>query len=166
MIQKVINSIEKIDNNVAKDLLAIFNNTQPNVDEAYYTSTVFKTQEKYRSYNGILNGVVVGSVQKQMVETPLVFIRAKQQPVFCSEKNQGISFGFTMVDYRSSFPLVIVMVTKVDKNYEYKSIMFDKESNTFIDSETSIKACKTIDDLLNHVSKYTIKDVAKWINKY
>ena len=166
MIQKVINSLEKIDNKVAKDLLAIFNNTQPNVDEAYYASTVFETQDKYRNYNGVLNGAIVGPIQKQMVETPLVFIRAKQQPVFCSEKNQGISFGFTMVDYRSSESLVVVMVTKVDGGYEYKSIMLDKESNTFIDSETSVKACETIDDLLNHVSEYTAKDVAKWVNKY
>lgn len=166
MIQKVIGALEKIDNQVAKDLLAVFNNTQPTVDAAYYTSTVFETQDKYNNYKGVINGAVTGPVHKQLIDTPLVFVRGKEQPVFCSGKDQGISFGFTMVDYRNSFPLVVAMITKVGSDYEYKSIMFDKTSSTFVDSESAVKACATIKELLDHVSEYTGKDVSKWINKY
>ncbi len=131
-----------------------------------YLDSVASTQENYNNYKGVLNGAIVGTVHKKMVETPLTFIRAKEQPVFCSGKDQGTSFGFTLVDYRSSTPLVIAVIRKSENGYLYSSIMLDKESNSYITSENLVKDCDSIKALTDYVSESVNLDVDKWINKY
>jgi hypothetical protein len=166
MISKVIEEISKIENATAEKLIAIFQNKQEEVAEDFYASTVFESEENYKRLKGYLNGKVVGSVQRKIIETPLVFIRSKEQPVFCSADKQGIAFGFTMVDYRSSKPLVIAVIDKVDENYEYKSIMYDKESNTYIDSESISGSCAELEALITMFVDAVNKDADKWIGKY
>jgi hypothetical protein len=166
MISIVLTNLEQIKDPTSDKLLSILEGKQEEVTESFYTETVFESQEKYQSLSGWLNGQVVGTVHKKMVETPLVFIRAKQQPVFTSAKNQGIAFGFTMVDYRSSKPLVVSTVEKNGDKYEYKSIIFDKETNKYTESEFSSVSCSDLKSLVDMVLESLNNDVDKWINKY
>ena len=166
MISKVISQLKTIDNPTAKKVLSIFEGTQPKCPPQFYSKTIFESQEQYNSMKGYLNSQIVGSVSRKMIETPLVFIRAKEQPVFCSTPEQGIAFGFTIVDYRSSNILVIVVIDKLSDKYEYKSIMFDKTSNSYIDSEESVNSCADVKELLDKIIENLNSDVDKWINKY
>jgi hypothetical protein len=166
MIATVLEKLAKIEDPTAHKLLSILNGKEAEVKDSFYSKTVFESQEKYQSLTGWLNGQVIGSVHKKMVETPLVFIRAKQQPVFTSSKNQGIAFGFTMVDYRSSTPLVIVTVDIVSGKYEYKSTKLDNESNKYVESEFSSVDCSDLKALVDMVLENLNNDVDKWINKY
>lgn len=166
MISIVLTNLEQIKDPTSDKLLSILEGKQEEVSESFYTETVFESQEKYQSLSGWLNGQIVGAVQKKMVETPLVFIRAKQQPVFTSAKNQGIAFGFTMVDYRSSKPLVVVTVEKNGTKYEYKSIFFDKETSKYAESEFSSVSCADLKALVDMVLENLNTDVDKWINQY
>lgn len=166
MIAKVIEQLEKIEDATAQKLVAIFKGTQAKVAEGFYDKTVFGSQAGYTSNAGYLNSQMVGSVQKALVETPLVFTRGKEQPIFCSYPSQGIAFGFTLVDYRSSKPLVVATIDLVGKKYEYKSIKFDKDSNTYVASEFSSVSCSDIKALLAMVLENLNNDVNKWIDKY
>lgn len=166
MIAKVIAELEKIEDATAQKLVAIFKGTQAKVEDGLYATTVFKSQEGYTSNTGYLNSQMVGSVQKALVETPLVFTRGKEQPIFCSFKGQGIAFGFTLVDYRSSKPLVVATIDLVGKKYEYKSIKFDKDLNSYTESEFSSVSCSDVKALLTMVLENLSNDVNKWIDKY
>lgn len=165
MLNKVIENLKNIENQTSQKLVDIFTNKQEVVNESFYSSTIFGSQENYTKNEGFLNGQIIGPFQKKMVETPLVFIRAKQQPVFCSGLNQGIDFGFTMVDYRTSKPLVVVTVTYGNSEFKYESIMFDTETSTYTQSETATKTCTDINELISFVLENTEKDINKWINK-
>jgi len=166
MIGIVLEKLSKIEDPTADKLLSIFKGTQTEVEESFYATTVFESQEKYQSLTGWLNGQVVGDVHKKIVETPLVFIRGKEQPVFCSTKNQGIAFGFTMVDYRNSTPLVIATVDMVSGKYEYKSTKLDKDTNKYVASEFSSVDCTNLKALVDMVLENLNNDVDKWIDKY
>jgi hypothetical protein len=71
-----------------------------------------------------------------------------------------------MVDYRSSKPLVIAVINKVGTKYEYKSIMFDKETNSYVDSESVSKSCAKLETLVGMFTDAVNKDADKWIDKY
>jgi len=166
MIAKVIEQLEKIEDATAQKLVSIFKGTQPTVAQTVYSKSVFKSQQEYTSQSQYLNGQLVGSVHKKLVETPLVFTRGKEQPIFCSYPSQGIAFGFTLVDYRSSKPLVVAVIDLVSKKYEYKSIKLDKDTDKYVESEFSSVDCADVKALLDMVTENLNNDVDKWIDKY
>jgi hypothetical protein len=166
MISIVLNNLSKIENEVASKLLDIFYGKQEKVEDGFYESTVFGSESNYDKLKNSMNGLVVGSVHKKIVETPLVFIRAKENPVFCSQKEQGIAFGFTLVNYKNNYPLLLVVVDKDGSKYKYKSMKYDVETNTFVDSISQSKSCADFDKLMKHVLDNLEEDVKQWINKY
>ncbi len=165
MINKVIAYLQKIENEASDKLLQIFEGKQDSVEDSFYAETVFKTQNEYGVLGSVLRGKIQGSFRAELVETPLTFVRGKEGPVFFSLKNQGIDFGFTLVDYRSSQPLVIVVVEFKDSKYEYKSIKFDSESNSYVDSEFSSQECDKFEDLSDLVLTNLDTDIKKWLGK-
>lgn len=166
MISRVIADLQRIEDTTAEKLVAIFSGTETKVEDSFYASTVFESQEKYNELKGYISGQVVGSVSKKMIETPLVFVRGKEQPVFCSYPTQGIAFGFTLVDYRSSKPLVVATVDNVGAEYEYKSVKWDSVTNTYTESEFSSMVCEDFKTLIDMVLENLNNDVDKWKNKY
>jgi hypothetical protein len=166
MISTVLNNLSKIDNEVASKLLDIFYGKQEKVEDGFYESTVFLSESNYDKMKNSINGSIVGSVHKKIVETPLVFIRSKENPVFCSQKEQGIALGFTLVNYTNNLPLVIAIVDKDGAKYKYKSIMYDVDTKTYIDSITSSKSCSDFEKLIKHINENLEKDVNKWYKKY
>jgi hypothetical protein len=166
MIAKVITSLGKIENTVSQKLLSIFTNKLEKVEQSYYSNSLFENQENYIKLSNQLNGRIVGSVHRKIVETPLVFIRGKENPVFFAGKDQGIDFGFTMVDYRTSQPLLIVNVEFKDSKFYYKSIIFNKESGQYITSLSKNKNCNDFNTLVDFVLEHLNTDVDFWIDKY
>jgi len=166
MITKVITSLEKIDNGVAKKLLAIFTNNLEKVDSSYYANSLFENQENYKKLSEQLTGKILESVHRKLVETPLAFTRGKERPVFFAGVDQGVDFGLTLVDYRSSKPLVIITLEFKDSKYYYKSIIFNKESGEYTTSISKNKSCTEFNQLVNFVLEHLNTDVDFWVDKY
>ena len=165
MLQIVINDLQGIDNQIAKDLLSIFKGEQPKVEEGFYESTIFGSQVGYNSAMSYINGNIIGSVNKKIVETPLVFVRGNCTGIWSSSIGQGVAFGFTMVDYVSKKPLIVCTITKNADKFDYKSITWNKETSAYVDSINSSVDCTNINELLEFVSEKINLDIDKFLTK-
>jgi hypothetical protein len=165
MLQIVINNLEGVDNKIAKDLLSVFKSEQSKVEEGFYESTIFGSQAEYSSTMSIFNSKMISSVNRKLVETPLVFVRGNCTGVWSSSIGQGVAFGFTLVDYVTKKPLIVCTITKNADKFDYKSITWDKETSVYIDGIISSKKCKDTNELLQMVTEKMNLDIDKFLLK-
>ena len=165
MLQIAINNLEAIDNQIAKDLLSVFKGEQSKVEEGFYESTIFTSQAGYNSTMAIFNSKMISSVNRKLVETPLVFVRGNCTGVWSSSIGQGVAFGFTLVDYVTKKPLIVCTITKNADKFDYKSITWDKETGAYIDGISSSKKCNDTNELLKFVSEKINLDIDKFLTK-
>lgn len=165
MLNKVIEGLKGIDSPVSKKLFDIFTKNQSVVGDDFYSSTIFKEEGNYNKNKTMISGKIFGTFQKKIVETPLVFIRGKELPIFFSADDQGIDFGFTMVDYITSKPLLVVTLLFDKLGVKYESIMFDVKTSTYISSTVVNKVCDDINDLVSFIIENANNDIDKWVSK-
>jgi len=135
-------------NQTVKNFLDIYDGKNADVQPNYYEGTVFESQEKYRLQMSMISGYAYGSMNMKLVNNILLFLRGNETKVTGSRKDKGDSFGVVMLDYISSFPMLCVTVTNSgNNNYTYKSVTYDKATDTFIESQTSSSSVSEVQSL-------------------
>jgi len=162
MIQIILKELQEINTERSNKLLSIFNNTQSEVEESFYATTIFESFPKYISTLNIFSSQVEGELQRRLVETPLSFIRGKETAIFKSSPKQGIDFGGVLFHYVTKKPLIIFTVTKSSTGYVYNSSLYKEEENAYVD-RISVNLTKTsLDKFYKSFFKALSEDVSNW----
>lgn len=166
MLTLVINQVSKLKNKEADDFLEVCNNSGAEVEDAYYTETVFESREKYALHISRIKSNVAGAIKKSMIETPLAFVRGSRLGELNSSfPGKGIKLAYTLIDYRSKKPLIIASIDKVGSAYVYSAQVFEKETNSYRADITNL-TCESIQEYETQVINKTLELVKSFTNKY
>jgi hypothetical protein len=155
----IIDKLKAIDNPVAETLVKIVTNTLPQVEEGFYEGTVFGSQDNYKRNSFQLVNAFQKHFGKELVETPLTFVRGREGSVWTASFNQGITTGVVLFDYVAKTPLLLVVVDKDDSTYRYVSAKYNQETNTYEPLSNKTKAAKSIAELSKLISDNIAKDI-------
>jgi len=146
-------------------IMEIVNHENQNVEETYYSTTVFESQEKYKTEMSYVSSVIFNNVKKPIVHTDLAFFMGNTGFFFSNSDGQGVGFSFYFIDARTKNPLLCVLVGKATTNYTYQSIVFNDEVGDFVELSTSSKKVNNVDELISYVSQKAIEDIEKFNRK-
>ena len=164
MIQS-LNNLKEINNPIAETLLAILDNTLPAVEDSFYESTVFGSKEEYTKNVFQIKNAFLANFGKQLVETPLTFVRGNMGAVWSATAGQGIVTGVMLFHYVTKQPLFLVTIDKDSTKYKYESAKYNEETKTFDTLTSKSKAATSIQQLAVFVSDTVAKDIATFIIK-
>jgi hypothetical protein len=155
----IIDKLKAIDNPLAETLVKIVTNTLPSVEEGFYEGTIFESQDGYRRNSFQLVNGFQSHFGKELVETPLTFVRGREGAVWTASINQGITTGVVLFDYVTKTPLLLVVVDKDNSTYRYLSAKYNAETNTYDQLSNKTKAATKIADLTKLISDNVAKDI-------
>lgn len=104
---KTIDKIKNVDNTVIKSLVAINDGTSASVD---YASTIFGSFEGFQNAQNSIEGALLGSQQKALVNTPLIPEQGNDSKLYAATKDHGVGFGLIFIDYKTKDPKLVVVV--------------------------------------------------------
>jgi hypothetical protein len=155
----IIDKLKAIDNPLAETLVNIVTKALPSVEEGFYEGTIFESEEGYRRNSFQLVNAFQGHFGKELVETPLTFVRGREGAVWTAVAGQGIKTGVVLFDYISKTPLLLAVVDKDGTTYRYKSVKFDSETKSYTQLTNKTKAAKSISELAKLVSDNISADI-------
>ena len=151
MIAIILSELKNIDNPMATKLVDLVNQNIPSVDDSTYETTVWESKENYGKKIGVLTSRLEGNFGKQLVETPLTFVRGQKGSVWSAQPGKGMTTGLVLFHYVTKTPLLLVLIDKETGGYSYKSLKLNSttkqyesltdETQSFTDFKDFIEFC-------------------------
>lgn len=163
MTQNIIEVLKNIDNTIAKTLVSIVDQTLPAVEDAYYETTVYKSKQEYTKNQYQVRQAFTNHFTKELVETPLTFVRGNLGTVWNASAGTGITAGTVLIDYRTKNPLLLIVIDKNGTTYRYQSAKYNTTTNTYDQLTNKTKAAKSIEELAKFTSDNVAKDITTFI---
>jgi hypothetical protein len=120
-----MSSLKNINNPISDGVLNLMTKNLASVEDSYYEETVWTSKENYSKLVGTLRTSLESNFGKQLVETPLTFLRGQHGSTFLADPGKGISCGTVLIDYIKKTPLLVVLIDKSTSGYSYKSLKFN-----------------------------------------
>jgi hypothetical protein len=155
----IMNKLKAIEDPIAETLVKIITNTLPQVEESFYEDTVFESQDGYRRNNFQLVNAFQSHFGKELVETPLTFVRGREGAVWTAPIGQGITTGVVLFDYITKTPLLLVVVDKDGTTYRYQSVKYNLNTKVYDPLTNKTKAVKSIKELTTLISDNVSNDI-------
>jgi hypothetical protein len=153
---KTIMLLKAEDHAVISNLINIYEGKTSSVD---YSTTIFESLKTYNKTMNSIEGNIIGSQIKNLVNTRLVAERGNENKTYFSHPDKGVGFGYIFIDYIKKNPLLVLVVDKDGSDYKYSSCGYDKESASWIDKTTTTINASNIKELLDAVIEKLSEDV-------
>ena len=107
MLGIVVNNLREIQvaNATAKKVVDTFEGKKPTNNQ--YAQTPFGNYRNYSKKMALYNGWLRGKFKEDLIKTDLIFARTNQPVNFASKLDQGVGFGWTLVNYVTKRPVII-----------------------------------------------------------
>lgn len=127
-------TLKKDKNEVVQEILSILKGSGTTVD---YSTTVFGSNytEYKLNVEDNIGSILYEGTKKKIWESSLIVEPSTNDMFYKSEKNKGVNFGWVMLNYISKKPVLCTVVEFDGGTYTYKSATFDKETNSFVNSQ-------------------------------
>jgi len=145
MLAIVISNLERVNNDISKEVVDTYFGKKSTRKD--YQNTIYRDFTTYIKKMSMFNGWLKGRFQKDLADTNLIFTKTNQPVNFSSKQDQGIGFGFTLVDYVTKRPMII---NYVDDQNKLKTSIFNKTTGEYVNTEKTIQAA-TPDELGNKI---------------
>ena len=133
MLQIVIKNLSNLrTNDVASDLVKTFEGKRPTYSD--YDKTPYRSFRNYQKKMALFNGWLKGKFQKDLVDTNLIFTRTNLPVNFASKEDQGVGFGWTLIDYITKRPIIIDYTDFVNDQNVFKSSKLNLQTGLYDDS--------------------------------
>lgn len=154
-----IKNLKETENPIAKTLLAILENTLPLVEDSFYESTVYGSKADYIKNVFEVKQAFSSNFGKQLVETPLTFVRDNNGSVWSATAGQGIVTGVMLFHYVTKQPLFLATIDKDGNDYKYESAKYNQTTKVFDTLPSKNKAAASISELSDFVRDNVAKDI-------
>lgn len=161
MNAEIVKQLEDIKEANTDKLVSLVKGNLEKVDAAYYASTVFENQANYNLKADYFDCQIVGKYKPLLWNNSLIFIQGNDEKVVGSAKDQGVALGVVLLDYITKEVKIAAVLDKDDAEYSYTATVYNKETKTFVTSESKL-ACADFKALLNLFSSKLGEDIAKF----
>jgi hypothetical protein len=159
MIGPAITNLTAINNPLAENLLALLNNTLPAVEESFYESTIFGSKSEYTKQVFQIKNAFVANFGKNLVETPLTFVRGNIGAVWSAVPGKGILTGVMLFHYITKQPLFLATVDQESAAYKYESAKYNRDTMEFDSLTSESHAATSIEELVEFISEKVSTDI-------
>ena len=144
MIGIVVNKLEQLqDSNViAKELVTTYKGKRK--VEVDYTKTPYGSFRNYIKNMLIFNGWLKGEFKKDLLDTNLIFIKTNQPVNFMSREDQGVGFGWTLVDYVTKRPIIMNYTDFLNDENVYQKSLLDLRTGEYVNSAKTLVSDKPL----------------------
>ena len=163
MIGTSLTNLTDLANPLAEKLLAILDNKLPVVDDSFYESTVFGSKKEYANRIFQIKNAFLANFGKNLVETPLTFVRGNIGAVWAATPGQGIITGVMLFHYVTKQPLFLAVVDLESTTYKYESVKYNNETAEFDTLTSQAQAATSIDELAEFVSENVGNDISTFV---
>jgi hypothetical protein len=160
-----IKNLKETENPIAKTLLAILENTLPLVEDSFYESTIYGSKADYNKNVFQVKQAFMSNFGKQLVNTPLTFVRDNNGAVWSATAGQGIVTGVMLFHYVTKQPLFLATIDKDADGYKYESAKYNEKTKTFDSLTSKNKAAASIKELSDFLKDSVGKDIATFITQ-
>jgi len=156
---KAIINLKAEDHAVISKLIDINEGKTSSVD---YSTTIFESLKSYNQTMNTIDGNIIGSQIKNLVETPLVAERGNQTKAYFSQPDKGVGFGYIFIDYIKKNPLLVLVVAKEGDDYKYSSCGFNKQTASWEDKKSVTTSASSVKELTDFVIINLSEDITSF----
>lgn len=153
---QTINKLKAADHAVIAQLINI---NEGNTSAVDYSTTVFGTEDGYKTAISNIGNTIIGSQIKNFVNTPLIAEKGNQDKTYSSTPGKGMGMGYIFIDYVEKTPLLVLVVDKSGSSYTYTSCVYDKKEKTWKDGKSYTFSATSIKGFQDSIIGYLSTDV-------